>query len=248
LGDLEPTRLSAASRFVWVTRTLPGARETGARIAALGHRPVIAPLMEVRANRARLDLAGVGAIVFTSRNGVAAFARQRAAPDLPVFAVGDRTAKAARHAGFQRVMSAAGDVEALTSLILARRDAFAGTLLHAGALEPAGDLPGALRRAGLTVTHAPIYRTCPVAPARLAAVASEAAACEAVVMLYSPKAAAALAALYARREAAPGAAVCISPAAQAALGGLPIGRLAVAKAPTEAAMLDALVTLVARAP
>jgi uroporphyrinogen-III synthase len=59
---------------VWITRARPEAEATAARIAALGWTPLIAPLLEIRPLPAPLELEGVGALAFSSRNGVRALA------------------------------------------------------------------------------------------------------------------------------------------------------------------------------
>ncbi len=94
---------------IWITRAEPGAQLTAERLRALGHEPGVPPLMEGQPVGEPPDLAGVGALAFTSRNGVRAFAALSSERSLPVFAVGDATASAAREAGFQDVSSAGGD-------------------------------------------------------------------------------------------------------------------------------------------
>jgi hypothetical protein len=123
----------------------PGA---AGRSAAGGPRPV-----------AVVDLSGVAALAFTSVNGVAAFARLHGDRDRPVFAVGDRTARAAREAGFADVASADGDVEALAALILGQAARLDGAVLHPCALEPAGDLVSPLVAAGLSARRLAVYET-----------------------------------------------------------------------------------------
>ncbi|WP_436017749.1 uroporphyrinogen-III synthase [Phenylobacterium sp. LjRoot219] len=143
--------------IVWVARTEPGASRTAAVLSRLGHAPAVAPVLRVEALRAELSFAGVGALAFTSPNGVTAFVGRNGLRDLPVYAVGDATAEAARAVGFHRVQSAGGDVRAL-----AERRSFYGAVLRPGALEPAGDLVGALRLKGVEAVTAALYRTRPV--------------------------------------------------------------------------------------
>ena len=131
---------------VWVARAEPGAQATAARLVALGHEPVVAPVLAVRPLTPALDLQGIAALAFTSANGVEAFARLTDLRELPVFAVGRATAKAAHAEGFASVSSADGDVEDLCGLIAAGA---AGPVLWAGAREPAGDLVGMLRACGV---------------------------------------------------------------------------------------------------
>ena len=105
-----------------------------------------------------LDLAGVQALLFTSANGVRAFAGASSERGLPAFAAGDATARAAQAAGFLQVESAAGDVRALAELAAARTDPSAGPLLHASGDVVAGDLAGSLKKAGFAVRRATLYR------------------------------------------------------------------------------------------
>lgn len=146
---------------IWVTRALPQATATAARLAARGHDPVVAPVIETRPARLGLeDFAGAGALALTSQAAVAAIAEL--APSLcplPVFAVGDATATAARLAGFDQVYSASGRVEDLVALILAHPGL--GPILHASAALPAGDLVGALSLAGRPARRLVVYQTVP---------------------------------------------------------------------------------------
>ena len=179
---------------IWVTRAAPEAESTAARLRALGHAPLVASVLEVRPlHGPPPDLAGVGAIAFTSRKGVFAFAEVSAERRLPAFAVGEATARAARDAGFADVESADGDVDALAAAIAAHRQAFAGAVLHAGPKEPAGDLPGALRAHGIEARLHAVYETGPAAHplAAVAALSAEPMELDAV-MVHSPKAAEAL--------------------------------------------------------
>ena len=93
---------------VWVTRAQPGADRTADRLLALGYVPVVLPLLALEAIfQPNPDLSDVWALAFTSRNAVTAFAPLTPDRALPVFAVGDATAEAARAAGFADVRSAA---------------------------------------------------------------------------------------------------------------------------------------------
>jgi uroporphyrinogen-III synthase len=99
---------------VLITRPQAQAELTAMRVAVLGLRPVIAPMLEVHPLAAQLP-EDAGAVVLTSGNTVAAlprWARMR-----PIFAVGDATATRTRTAGFLTVFSADGDATALASLV-----------------------------------------------------------------------------------------------------------------------------------
>src|SRR5262245_41571800 len=95
--------------LIWITRAQPGADATAGRVRALGREPLVAPLLEVSpAGGGPIDLAGVGALAFTSANGVRAFAAREAGRGLAVFSVGAATAAAARAAGFAEVAASDG--------------------------------------------------------------------------------------------------------------------------------------------
>lgn len=227
--------------IVWVTRTLPGAALTAARVRALGWAPLVAPLLEVRLVDTPVPMEGVGALAFTSPNGVTAFARLRDERALPVFAVGDGTADAARAAGFAAVASAAGDVHDLVALIAARRDTFSGQLLRPGPGKPAGDLGGALASRGIQATSCVVYETIASSDfdASSPQVGQLIAGGMAAVLVHSPRAARRLASLL--RGPAPASCrfVCISPAAARPF--IEVGcTVEIAAHPSEAGMLAAL--------
>ena len=226
---------------IWITRTAPHAEDTAARLRALGHAPLVAPVLEVRRLAAPPpDLAGVGALAFTSRNGVAAFAALTSVRGLPVVAVGDATARAAREAGFADVRSADGDVDALAAYIRGHPGELSGELLHPGASEPAGDLAAALREAGITVRLHPVYATEAWALSLAAAAALKARPVELdAVLVHSPRAAERLAQMEEVMAAAQHLhAYCISPAAAAPLARLGFASVAVAAEPHESALLS----------
>jgi uroporphyrinogen-III synthase len=209
---------------VWVTRARPGAERTAANLTARGFRPLIAPLLEIRPLDVALDLGGTEILAFTSLNGVTAFAALSAARHLPVFAVGDATARAARDAGFTEVCSASGDLNALAALI--RAEAGGRAILHPCAAEPAGDLATAVGAAA-RVRAVAVY----------AARETDTAEPDGwdAVLLHSPRAARAL-----PRAISGGVAVALSPAVAAPLAGRGFTEVRIATAPTETALLDAL--------
>jgi uroporphyrinogen-III synthase len=209
---------------IWVTRAEPGASRTASRLRALGHEPLTVPVLAVQALTPRFDLGDVGALAFTSGNGVRAFADLSAGRALPVFAVGEATAQAARAAGFANVLSADGDVAALAALIAASKDRVAGAVLFAGAAAPAGDLIGALASAGVAARALAVYET--------VALAAEPPPGAEALLVHSPKAAEALAGAPLRGLTA----YCISPAAAAPLAGSG-ARIVVAPRPDDASLL-----------
>lgn len=220
---------------VWITRAEPGATATAERVKALGGRPLVAPLLSIEPLPAEIDLAGVGALAFTSANGVRAFAALCPARDRPVFAVGAGTAAAARTAGFRPVLSADGDVAALARGIIARKRELTGAVLHAAAAEPAGDLVGALTEAGVEARAVSVYDTVTRQPPKEVL---DALGDIRIVLLHSPKAARALAGLLAGHDASHLRLLCLSPAVARPLEGLKVKEVAIAPFPIEAALLN----------
>jgi uroporphyrinogen-III synthase len=233
--------MTGRARRIWVTRASPGAEATAARLEAMGLTPLVDPLLAVRDLGVGIDLTGVAALAFTSVNGVAAFAR--ACPDRArrVFAVGDRTAAAARAAGFVQVASADGDVEALAVLIVGQAASLEGAVLHPSALEPAGDLLSPLIAAGLSARRTALYEAVARDPASstLAALGDLEA-----VLLHSPRAARKLSEVLASHPAPGLKVLCLSAAVAAPLEALErtgaLGSVAFAPRPDEAALLGLL--------
>lgn len=212
-----------------MTRTEPGASRTATRLAARGFEPLIAPVLAVRPIiQPAPDLTGIGALAFTSPNGVAVFADLTPDRSLPVFAVGDATAERARLAGFQSVTSASGALSDLAWLIAG---AAPGRVLAPGAREPAGDLValmgGAVETVILPVYEAAETRAKP--PADFDA-----------VLAHSPRAAQATARALGRDGGAGRLAVAISAAAAAPLAAAGFAEIRTAGEPTDAAVLLAL--------
>ena len=221
---------------IWITRAQPGAEATAARVRALGHAPFVAPLLAVRmVEDPQIDLAGVKALAFTSANGLRAFAQACADRSLQVFAVGAATAQAAREVGFRRVLSADGDVAALAEGIAARRNEIGGAVLHPGAAELAGDLAGALARAGVEVRALTLYDTAPTAlgPDQVAGLGEVD-----VALVHSAKGAQALAALLAVHPQPRLKVLGLSKAVLAPLADTPLAGLTSAPFPLEAALLN----------
>ena len=184
------------SARVWVTRAEPGASHTADRLRAAGHVPLVAPLLEVRPlSRVQLDFAGVGALAFTSANAVRAFAKLSSRRDLAVYAVGEATAEAAKEAGLPLQRAGDGGVEAMAALIVDDPQRPPGAVLHPSAREPAGDLMGRLREAGVEGRSVAVYETSEVT--RLPAAADEALRAGRLdaILLHSPRGARALARL-----------------------------------------------------
>ncbi|MCA1456321.1 uroporphyrinogen-III synthase [Bradyrhizobium sp. BRP22] len=155
---------------VLVTRPQGDGEATADSLRSRGFEVLLAPMLRLEAlpfqeeDDARYD-----AVIVTSANALRAAAPQLAGHALlrlPLFAVGDHTAAAAREAGFAEVLSASGDATALSELVRARRKARklkkAATLLYLAGADLSRDLAGELGDAGFTVVTRTTYRMIPV--------------------------------------------------------------------------------------
>ena len=146
---------------ILLTRPERQGLETTALLRARGHIVMHVPLLRIEANTgADLGDGVYAALAATSANAIHAIAehpRRRTILRIPLFAVGDRTADAAREAGYQRVMSADGDVMQLAQLITQKIPPKSAILYLAGE-DRAGNLAGSLEAAGHRVRIVEIYR------------------------------------------------------------------------------------------
>ncbi|HET9510920.1 MAG TPA: uroporphyrinogen-III synthase [Sphingomonas sp.] len=204
-------------RRLAVLRPEPGNAATAARIEALGHVALRLPLFVVRSlDWEAPDPADFDSLLLSSANAV-----RHAGPDLarltdlPVYAVGRATAVAAEAAGFTVVAIGESGVDAVTA---------PGRILR---------LVGRDHRPARAARTIAVYASEPLTPPLMALE-------DATALLHSARAAERLAALIADRSGVRIAA--ISPAALAAAG---VGWRAasIADRPTDAALIDAALTL-----
>ncbi len=141
-----------------ITRPREDSETLARALADRGIASIIEPILTITPTGGAPDLAGVQALLFTSANGARAFAAVEPRRDLPVFAVGETSAAAAREVGFTRVESAGGDVAALAALVARCLDPAAGTLLHPAGETVAGDAAGDLAASGFELRRAVLYR------------------------------------------------------------------------------------------
>lgn len=142
-----------------VTRPEPDAQATLARLDALGISALAAPVMVRQTLDASLPPPdGFTAMVLTSANAVRALAERGVLEQyrhLPVFAVGDRTAREASESGFERVSSAAGALQDLVNAMTIAR--MRGPIFYPTGKHQSADLAKALAPLGVMVATAKIY-------------------------------------------------------------------------------------------
>ena len=208
---------------ILILRPQPGADETAARARAMGLDPVTAPLFTVRPLDWRApDPAGFDAVLLTSANA-ARHAGDAMTPFLgrPCYAVGERTAQAARAAGFTDVRTGPSDSAALVAMAAA-----AGVK---AAVHFCGRHHFAIRHPAVAVTHVAVYAS--DRGQRMPADAEDA-----LVLLHSPRAAAHFADLAGDRRAGIRIAAISAMTAEAAGPGWT--SVHVAAAPRDEALLE----------
>jgi uroporphyrinogen-III synthase len=230
---------------VLVTRPIEDANETAMLLKQRGHEALVAPMLTVIFHEgAQIDLHGVQAILATSANGVRALSRRTSRRDLPLFAVGRQTARAAGEAGFKFVRSADGDAAALAQAVPFWTSAEKGPLLHASGVEGENRLAMALSASGYTVRTEYLYEV--RAATELTAKVREAltAGLLDAVLLFSPRSARIFADCVDKANLTTAArrliGVCISEAAAAELAPLALQEIRIAKLPNLESMLDSL--------
>lgn len=146
---------------VLVTRPEPDASTTKAALETAGLEAVVSPLMTINFEPVEdLGPGHVQAIIVTSRNAVRSLAKSpvlQGLIDLPVFAVGPRTAQDAHDLGFHGVMEGPGTASELPGLIFSHSDPAGGKLVHFAGYKLAFDLEGALKERGFEVQTARCY-------------------------------------------------------------------------------------------
>jgi uroporphyrinogen-III synthase len=222
---------------ILVTRPRADGEEIAARLAEMGHRALLAPLLEPRFfDGPEPVLDDIQAILATSANGVRALVRRSPRRDIPVFAVGPQTAEEATRSGFIDVRSADGDAVALAEAASrwARPD---GVLLHVCGEDAPGTLADTLAARGFAVRRAVLYG---MATAEALPPEARTALEEGVldgVMFFSPKTARLFVTLAEGLPIIGLTAFCISPATARALASSTFAEVRIADRPNQAAML-----------
>ena len=145
---------------VLLTRPHDQAEEMAAELNSLGHEVIVSPLLERQILAISDDLHGVGALIFTSLNGVAAV-EGRIPEELlvvPVFVIGERTAAAAEEAGFKNLIVGPGQARGLLPLIIDFEGEIAGPIVHISGADVRTDMAALLNAAGRSAERLTAYR------------------------------------------------------------------------------------------
>lgn len=154
---------------VVVTRPEISAAKTAERLKLLGHDPVLLPLSRALHHpQVATDALALphSALIVTSAEALRALGGTDTGlqidRDIPLFAVGEKTAAAARSAGFSNIQTGSGDGEGLADLIAAKLESPGHPLLYLAGKPRAGSLEKRLEELGLPVRVAEIYEMIPV--------------------------------------------------------------------------------------
>ncbi len=171
---------------ILITRPEPAAQRFADQLRAelgCGVPVVLSPLMRIEPSGALPALEGIATLIFTSRNGVAAFARESPRRDIPCYTVGDATAALARAEGL-RATPGGGDADRLVARMLA--DGVKGPCLHIRGEHGVGDIAARLTVAGVHTTEAMLYRQV-AQPLTAAAVELLQREAPVIIPLFSPR-------------------------------------------------------------
>jgi uroporphyrinogen-III synthase len=228
-----------------VTRPRADSERTATALRARGHDVLVAPLMRVEPVAADIS-GGWGGVIITSANAPGAIAgnpARAALVKLPLFAVGRRSADAARQAGFVNVTSAGGDVRDLVQLIAERHADASAPLLYLAGEDRAADLVAELAVHGIAAELVVVYRAVSIPfPPELTA-ALKAGEVDAVLHFSKRSAENYIAAACKAGIIEQALAVrhyCLARPIAEPLSGAGAGSIAVAKRPDEAALIELL--------
>ncbi|OYX76006.1 MAG: hypothetical protein B7Y77_02785 [Bradyrhizobium sp. 35-63-5] len=143
-----------------LTRPEADSELTAMALRARGHEVLVVPLMRVEP--VDFDLTSQwGGVIITSANAAVALSGHSTRDELcglPLYAVGRRSADAARQAGFRHVTSAGGDLRDLVRVICEHRADAKAPLLYLAGADRSGDLIGDLAVHGIAAELAVVYR------------------------------------------------------------------------------------------
>ncbi len=230
---------------VMVTRPREDSISLQRALLKRGVEVLLEPMLTIeRLSDHTFDLNGVHALIFTSANGVRAFASTCDSREMPVFTVGDSTASACGDEGFSRITSAGGDVGELEALVRRSCEPRDGRLIHVAANVAAGKLVENLTESGFDVVRIPLYQSTQATTLSDGGRTALQQGRVDAVMFFSPRTATTFVSLMTAlgiESACRGTdAICLSPAVADRAGKVVWRRVAVASTPSQDALLEAL--------
>jgi uroporphyrinogen-III synthase len=220
-----------------------------AALDARGFRHLSAPMLNIifPAQAYPLDISTYQAVIFTSANGVRAFAKLTDDRSLQAYCVGDATARTCHDYGFDTVHSANGDINDLAKLIRKMVDPAGGTLFHPAARKTAGDLGQMLLADGYRVDRQTVYEAQESNTLPEDVIEALRGHHVEAILFFSPRTAETFVKLVhsykLERDLAGTSAICLSPAVQSKISDLTWHRTCVASQPTQEYLLSELGSL-----
>ncbi|MFT3987953.1 uroporphyrinogen-III synthase [Aestuariivirga sp.] len=172
---------------VIVTRPGDDGARLAAKLTALGHTPILSPLMTIMPLRnVPIPPRPWQAIAATSANAIRALGEAGSLAHIPILTVGPQSEAAAKAAGFESTSAHGGDVSGLAAHIRATMSSEAGPVLYLSGAETSGDLEGRLHAGGFDCTRVILYDAVPATSLGAAAQVLSSLH-DLAVMLYSPR-------------------------------------------------------------
>ncbi|MEE2746687.1 MAG: uroporphyrinogen-III synthase [Pseudomonadota bacterium] len=230
---------------VLVTRPGADGEATAKILEELDIEPIIEPLLTVKnLDCDNISPSGLQAYLATSSNGIRGLKNHNHNTGIPVFAVGEATARTARQAGFKIVHSADGNSSELTKLVTELLDPNDGPLVHVSAAIQANDITGKLIGYGFDCQRAVVYETNEIKSFSTECINYLRNNKIDSILFFSPRTAEVFIKLIRKarlvRQCKNISAVCISQAAAAKLAKISWKRVIVSKKPTQNALFAAL--------
>ena len=143
-----------------ITRPIKDSVEIALEVSTRGFTPLIEPVLTVEYRPDALpEIATDIPLIFTSSNGVRAFAEKSNGRDHPVYTVGRNTADEARQAGFRNIESASGTIDDLVNLLTSEAKTGLTSAFYIRGRDISGDLKGILAKNGINIDEFIAYNT-----------------------------------------------------------------------------------------
>lgn len=151
---------------ILVTRPKKQALSTAQKLKALGHQPIVEPLLEVRSIPAKLPIGEFDAVILTSANAIDRLDHNwpvQNREQVPVLVTGTTTQEAAANAGFTMAQSVNGSaldlVDAVPSWLNKHKKRNPVQILYPCAEAVAHDLCALLTTKDIICVSWPVYKT-----------------------------------------------------------------------------------------
>ena len=227
--------MRASKTILLMTRPVAASERFVAELSADARRSLtlcLSPLIRIVPVATEVDVAGMGGLIFTSRNAVDIAADLNVSRALPVFCVGAATTRAATGAGWAALQLGETAEDFLSA---AQEMHLPGPLMHLSGRQQRGDIAETLTARGVRTVRKVLYEQCPV-ELTVEARAQFQGAGPILAPVFSPQTARHFARLTLGHDLLH--LVAISEAAAKPLKPLRFRSIRVAAAPTRAAMLE----------